>query len=220
MFRNRSEAGKSLAAQLIQYRDRRHTIILALPRGGVPVGYEIAVALHLPLDVFVVRKLGVPGQAELAMGALAAGGTKVINRQVVEVLSLSNADIDAVIAREQRELDRRLIEYRDDLPWPNVRDWTVILVDDGLATGATMRAAVAALRQQGPARIVVAVPVGAADTCELVADEADKLICLEQPDPFRAVGIWYQNFEATTDEEVRTLLDRNKVDWPFQTAAN
>lgn len=206
MFRNRHDAGRALATQLTQYRDLAQVIVLALPRGGVPVGYEIAGALHLPLDVFVVRKLGVPGHEELAMGALATGGTQIINEHVLQMLSVPRREIDEVVAKEQRELDRRQSEYRDDQPWPDLRNWTVILVDDGLATGATMRAAVAALRLQGPSQIVVAVPVGAADTCQLLSTEADQVICLAQPEPFRAVGLWYADFEPTTDDEVRGLL--------------
>jgi predicted phosphoribosyltransferase len=181
-------------------------MVLALPRGGVPVGYEVARALDAPLDLFLVRKLGVPGQEELAMGAIAAGGVRVLNRDVVQMLKISNDVIDRVAAAEARELERRERLYRGDRPALDVRGKTAILVDDGLATGSTMRAAIAALRQMHPASIVVAVPAAAPETCEEFRQEVDDIICAFTPRPFYAVGLWYEDFSQTTDEEVRTLL--------------
>ncbi|HZT78660.1 MAG TPA: phosphoribosyltransferase [Gemmataceae bacterium] len=206
-FRDRREAGRVLAEMLTRYANRPDVIVLALPRGGVPVGFEVARALHAPLDVFLVRKLGLPGQEELAMGAIATGGVRVLNEEVVRALALPPEVIDAVAGREREELERRERAYRDDRPPPDVRDRIVILVDDGLATGSTMRAAVAALRQQGPQRIVVAVPVGAMETCHEMR-EADETVCARTPEPFYAVGAWYQDFSQTTDEEVRDLLEQ------------
>jgi predicted phosphoribosyltransferase len=208
VFRDRAEAGRVLAEQLAAYADRPDVIVLALPRGGVPVGYEVAEALHAPLDVFLVRKLGVPGHEELAMGAVATGGVRVLNEQVVRALHIPDHVIDAVARWELEELARRERLYRGDRPPPDVRGRTVILVDDGLATGATMLAAVRALRQQQPERIVVAVPIASRDTCDLLRDEVDDVICAATPDPFYAVGLWYENFEQLTDEEVRELLAR------------
>jgi putative phosphoribosyl transferase len=208
VFRDRTEAGRVLAEQLSAYADRPDVIVLALPRGGVPVGYEVAQGLHAPLDVFLVRKLGVPGHEELAMGAVATGGVRVLNEQVVRALHIPEQVIDAVARWELEELARRERLYRGDRPPPDVHGRTVILVDDGLATGATMLAAVRALRQQHPARIVVAVPIASRDTCELLRDEVDDVICAATPDPFYAVGLWYENFEQLTDEEVRELLAR------------
>lgn len=208
LFRDRTEAGRVLATRLAPYADQPDVLVLALPRGGVPVAYEVARALNAPLDVFLVRKLGLPGQEELAIGAIATGGVRVLNEQVVEALGIPEEVIMEVAAREQQELERRERAYRDDRPAPEIRGRTVILVDDGLATGSTMRAAVAALRQQGPARLVVAVPVGAPETCELLAQEADEAVCARTPDPFYAVGVWYGDFSQTTDEEVHELLDR------------
>jgi predicted phosphoribosyltransferase len=184
-------------------------LVLALPRGGVPVGYEVARALHVPMDVFIVRKLGVPGHEELAMGAVASGGVRVLNDQVVSGLGIPDYVIDAVAGWEQQELERRERLYRGQRPPPDVRGKTVILVDDGLATGSTMLAAVRALRKLGPARIVVAVPVASPDTCELLKSEVDEVVCAVTPDPFYAVGLWYQNFSQTTDEEVRELLEQS-----------
>src|SRR4051794_19860325 len=207
-FRDRTDAGRRLAARLGRYAGRDDVIVLALPRGGVPVGAEVAQALHAPLDVFLVRKLGVPGHEELAMGAVATGGVRVLNEQVVRALHIPDQVIDAVARWELEELARRERLYRGDRPPPDVRGRTVILVDDGLATSATMLAAVRALRQQQPARIVVAVPIASRDTCELLRDEADDVICAATPDPFYAVGLWYENFEQLTDEEVRELLAR------------
>lgn len=207
-FQDRREAGQALAAKLSRYANRPDVLVLALPRGGVPVAYEVAEALHAPLDLFLVRKLGVPGQEELAMGAIATGGVRVLNDEVVQGLRIPPTVIDAATAREQAELERRERSYRGDRPPPEVRGRTVILIDDGLATGSTMRAAVVALRQQQPAHIVVAVPVGAASTCEAFRAETDETICAITPEPFLAVGYWYQDFTQTTDEEVRQLLHR------------
>lgn len=208
LFRNRVEAGRRLAAELTNYADRPDVLVLALPRGGVPVGYEVARALHAPLDVFLVRKLGVPGRPELAMGAIASGGTRVLNEELLGMLSVPPRRIAEVAQREQRELDRRERLYRGSRPPPEIREKTVILVDDGLATGSTMRAAVLALRQLQPARIVVAVPVGAKQTCAEFESEADETICATTPEPFHAVGAWYDNFDPTSDDEVRRLLAR------------
>ena len=211
-FRDRGEAGRALAAQLTAYADRPDVLVLALPRGGVPVAYEVARALGAPLDVFVVRKLGVPGYEELAMGAVATGGVRVLNDDIVTGLRIPGYLIEAVAAQEQAELKRRERAYRGGRPPPDVRGRTVILVDDGLATGATMRAAVKALRQQQPARIVVAVPVAAAETCAALQAEADEVVCAITPEPFHAVGRWYEDFSQTTDEEVRDLLARRRAD--------
>jgi putative phosphoribosyl transferase len=207
-FRNRTEAGQVLADKLASLAKRPDVLVLALPRGGVPVGFEVAKALHAPLDVFLVRKLGLPGQEELAMGAIASGGTRVLNDEVINKLSIPEEVIDAVTVEEQQELSRREHDYRAGRTPPDVRGRTIILVDDGLATGSTMRAAVAALRQQGPSRIVVAVPVGARETCAELQHEADEVVCAETPEPFYAVGAWYEDFSQTTDEEVRDLLAR------------
>ena len=207
LFRDRREAGKFLAEKLMAYADRPDVLVLALPRGGVPVAFEVARALHAPLDVFLVRKLGVPGHEELAMGAIASWGARILNDEVVRALRIPDDVIEKVAARERRELERRDREYRAGRPAPNVRGRTIILVDDGLATGSTMRAAIAALRQRGPARIVVAVPVGSPETCAEFQEEADEAICALTPEPFYAVGVWYQDFSQTTDEEVHYLLD-------------
>jgi putative phosphoribosyl transferase len=208
-FRDRAEAGELLAAKLTAYRDRDDVVVLALPRGGVPVAREVARALGVPFDVYVVRKLGVPGHEELAMGAIASGGVRQVNRDVVDALGIPASVIDAVAAREQVELERREQEYRGDRGPLALTNKTVILVDDGLATGSTMRAAVMAVRQQQPARVIVAVPVGAASTCADLATEADDVVCVRTPDPFVAVGLWYRDFTPTTDHEVRTLLGKN-----------
>jgi predicted phosphoribosyltransferase len=206
-YRDRTEAGQVLARHLAPYASRPDLLVLALPRGGVPVAYEVAQALRAPLDVFIVRKLGVPGREELAMGALATGGVRVLNHDVVGALDIPDEVLDAVTEREEEELQRRSRLYRGDRPPPEVRGRTVILVDDGLATGSTMRAAVAALRRQGPAQSVVAVPVGSAETCAELAQEAE-VVCPRTPEPFLAVGLWYEDFTQTSDEEVRELLDR------------
>ena len=206
IYRDRIDAGKQLAARLTDYADRDEVLVLALPRGGVPVAYEVAKALSAPLDIFLVRKLGVPGHEELAMGAIATGGVRVLNDDVVDYLKIPGEVIDAVAADELRELERRERAYRGDRPEPDVRDKTIILVDDGLATGSTMRAAAAALRRQNPARIVVAVPVSAAQTCNEYRIGVDEIICAKTPEPFLGVGMWYSEFPQTTDEEVRELL--------------
>lgn len=207
-FATRREAGEKLAEKLAAYADSPDLIVLALPRGGVPVGYEVARALHAPLDVFLVRKLGVPGYEELAMGAIATGGVRVLNQEVTNQMEIPEPVIDAVAQRENEELQRRERLYRQDRPEPNVRGRTVILVDDGLATGSTMRAAAAAIRQMQPAKVVVAVPVAARETCEELQEEVDEVICAVTPEPFMAVGAWYADFSQTTDDEVRDLLER------------
>lgn len=208
IFRDRTDAGRQLAARLTRYANRPDVLVLALPRGGVPVAYEVAKELHAPLDVFLVRKLGVPGYEELAMGAIASGGMRVINQEVVRYMSIPGNVIDAVAADEQRELERRELAYRDDRPPPDVKGRIVILIDDGLATGSTMHAAAAALRKQGPARIVVAVPVSASEMCDEFRSEVDEIVCAVTPEPFRGVGLWYEDFSQTTDDEVRELLER------------
>ena len=208
LFRSRTDAGQQLAERLLDYVNRPDVLVLALPRGGVPVAFEVAEALGAPLDIFLVRKLGVPGQGELAMGAIATGGVRVLNEDVVDYLRIPGEVIDAVAADELRELERRERAYRDDRPQPDVRDKTVILVDDGLATGSTMRAAAAALRKQQPARIVVAVPVSEPQTCDEYRIGVDEIICAVTPEPFQAVGLWYEDFSQTTDDEVRELLAR------------
>jgi erythromycin esterase-like protein/predicted phosphoribosyltransferase len=208
LFRDRREAGRLLAAKLANYANRPDVLVLALPRGGVPVAYEVARALDVPLDVFVVRKLGVPGYEELAMGAVATGSVRVLNDQLVTRLGIPEHVIEAVAAREQQELTRRERLYRGGRPPPDVRGRAVILVDDGLATGATMHAAIHALRQKQPARIVVAVPTASPESCEEMRAEVDDVICATTPEPFHAVGLWYQDFSQTTDEEVRELLAR------------
>jgi predicted phosphoribosyltransferase len=207
-FADRAEAGQLLAQQLQHYAGRDDVIVLGLPRGGVPVAYEVARALRVPLDVFIVRKLGVPGFEELAAGAIASGGVRVLNDDVMRSLPHADAIIEAVTEREKAELERREQSYRDGRPAPQLRDRIVVLVDDGLATGATMRAAVKALRQTGAARIVVAVPVGPPETCREMADEADEAVCATAPEFFHAVGQYYNDFAQTTDDEVRDLLAR------------
>lgn len=206
VFRDRSDAGRQLAARLGAYARAGDVLVLALPRGGVPVAFEVAQTLGLPLDIFVVRKLGVPGHEELAMGAIASGGIRVLNDDVVAALGLPEALIEHVAGLEQRELERREHAYRGDRPPLDVRGRTVIVVDDGLATGASMRAAVAALRQMRPSRIVVAVPTGAARTCAEFAGEADEVVCAAMPEPFYSVGQAYEDFSQTSDAEVRDLL--------------
>lgn len=208
VFRDRRDAGRHLAKVLAAYARQPGVLVLALPRGGVPVAFEVARSLDAPLDVFVVRKLGVPGHEEYAMGAIASGGVRVLNEQIVQALNLGEAEIEAVVERERRELARREQLYRHDRPPPQVRGQTVLLVDDGLATGSTMLAAMRALREMQPARTVVAVPTAAAETCEGLRSEADDVVCATTPEPFRAVGLWYEDFSQTSDEEVRELLQR------------
>jgi predicted phosphoribosyltransferase len=206
IYRDRADAGRELARKLTAYNDRSDVLVLALPRGGVPVACEVASTLRVPLDVFVVRKLGTPGQPELAMGAIASGGVRVLNRDVVEALGIPDWKIEEVATSESEELKRREQQYRGSRPPVDVRGKTIILVDDGLATGSTMRAAAAALRQMGAQKIVIAVPVAAEASCAAVRTGADELICGAMPEPFWAVGQWYRDFEQTTDDEVRDLL--------------
>jgi len=208
LFKDRRDAGKQLAQELSAYAGRSDVIVLALPRGGVPVAYEVARALNAPLDIFIVRKLGLPGHEELAIGAIASGGVRVLNEDIVRALNIPQAMIDAVARRELQELERRERAYRGNRPPPDVRGRTVILIDDGLATGASMRAAVAALRAQNPARIVVAVPTAAPETCAAFESEVDEIVCAMTPEPFYGVGRWYEDFSQTTDEEVRALLEQ------------
>jgi len=216
VLRDRVEGGRLLARHLMSYarvaragaRDGGDVVVLALPRGGVPVAYEVARALDAPLDVFVVRKIGVPGQAEMALGAIASGGVRVLDDDLVRALQIPQSSVQAVIDRELEELERRERVYRDGRPVPEVAGRTVILVDDGLATGASMQAALQALRRRGPARIVVAVPVGSSDSCDAMRALADEVVCAWTPEPFRAVGLWYEDFAQTTDDEVRELLAR------------
>ena len=205
-FHNRTDAGRQLADKLTKYAGRSDVLVLGLPRGGVPVAYEVATALKAPLDVFLVRKLGVPGYPELAMGAIAAGGVEVLSHDLIRNLEIPHALVEQAAVRERLELDRRDVQYRGARRAPIIRDRTVILVDDGLATGSTMQAAILALRQQAPARIVVAVPVGAPETCVRIGKIADEVVCVSTPDPFNAVGLWYEQFPQTTDEEVKLLI--------------
>jgi predicted phosphoribosyltransferase len=207
-FCDRLEAGRVLATRLDKYANRPDVLVLALPRGGVPVAFEVARALNAPLDVFLVRKLGAPGQPELAMGAIASGGASVVNEDVVRALGITEDELRDVAAKEMQELERRERAYRDDRPPPDVRGKTVILIDDGLATGSSMMAAVAALRQEHPERIVVAVPVAARATCDQLAAQVDDVVCAMTPEPFMAVGLWYEEFSQTSDDEVRDLLRR------------
>jgi putative phosphoribosyl transferase len=208
IFRDRIEAGKYLATKLMDYKDQPGVLVLALPRGGVPVAFEVAQALRAPLDIFLVRKLGVPGHEELAMGAISTGGVRVLNEDLVNELRIPEDVIDAIAAVELKELKRRELAYRGSRPEPDVKGKTVILVDDGLATGSTIRAAAQALRQQQPARLIVAVPVSAPQTCNEYRIGVDEIICAITPEPFFGVGQWYLDFSQTTDEEVHDLLER------------
>ena len=207
-FRDRTHAGRELARRLTRYAGRPDVVVMALPRGGVPVAYEVAQALEAPLDVLLVRKLGVPGHEELAMGAIASGGIIVLNQDVVRLADIPRAMIERVAARELEELRRRERAYRDGSPVSEVHGKTVIVIDDGLATGSTMRAAIQALRGRGAERVVVAVPTGSPDVCEEFETEADDVICAATPEPFHSVGLWYDDFSQTTDDEVRDLLER------------
>jgi predicted phosphoribosyltransferase len=211
-FHDRTEAGRHLATKLSAYAHRPDVVVLALPRGGVPVGYEVARALLAPFDVFLVRKLGVPAHPELAMGAIASGGVRVLSADLIDELGIPPDAVEAVSARERLELERREQQYRGDRPLPLVNGRCVILVDDGLATGATMEAAVVALRHYQPARIVIAAPVGARDTCARLATVADDVICAQMPEPFHAVGLWYVRFDQTSDEDVMELLQRAQTE--------
>jgi predicted phosphoribosyltransferase len=207
-FATRREAGKELAKKLATYEHRPDVLVLALPRGGVPVAYEVARALQVTLDVFLVRKLGVPGHEELAMGAIATGGVRVLDKEITTEMNIPEQVIDAVVQREQEELQRRERLYRGDRSTPSVRGRTVILVDDGMATGSSMRAAAIAVRQMQPSKLIVAVPVAAQQTCDDFKDEVDEVICALTPEPFMAVGTWYSDFSQTNDDEVRQLLER------------
>jgi putative phosphoribosyl transferase len=218
LFEDRFEAGRLLASKLRSFANRPDTVVLALPRGGVPVGFEVAKALNSPLDVFVVRKLGVPGYEELAMGAIASGGIRVLNEDLVRTAGIPDEVIEAVAAEEERELERRERDYREDRPPINVQGRTVILVDDGLATGSSMRVAARALRNKNPSQIVGAVPVAAPATCAEFESEVDHVICAVTPEPFWAVGQWYRDFSQTSDEEVRNLL-RQAASLPTPRAA-
>ncbi len=206
LFADRADAGRQLAAGLAEYARQESTVVLALPRGGVPVGVEVATSLDAPLDVYVVRKLGVPGREELAMGALAGDGTCVVDEELVESLGVAPQELDAAVARESAEIARRERAYRNARPAPELAGKTVIVVDDGLATGATMRAAAIALRRHKPAKLVVAVPVAAPRTCASLAQEVDRVVCAFTPEPFHAVGLYYENFDQIGDDEVRQLL--------------
>jgi putative phosphoribosyl transferase len=208
IFRDRTDAWKYLATKLLSYKDRQDVLVLALPRGGVPVAFEVAQVLRVPLDIFLVRKLGVPGHEELAMGAISTCGVRVLNEDTVDYLNIPEHIIDSIAAEELKELKRRERAYRGNRPEPDVKGKTVILIDDGLATGSTIRAAAQALRQQQPARIIVAVPVSAPETCDEYRIGVDEIICAVTPEPFVGVGMWYLDFSQTTDEEVRDLLER------------
>jgi putative phosphoribosyl transferase len=210
-FRDRVEAGQMLAQSLTKYANRPGVLVLGLPRGGVPVAYEVAQALNAPLDVFVVRKLGVPGHEELAMGAIASGGVRVLNQSVIEMLDIPEETINAVAARELRELHRRERAFRDHRPPPEVRGRTIVLVDDGIATGSTMRAAIKALRQLKAERIIVAVPTAAPSTVEEMQPEVDEFVAIMTPDDFAGVGQWYEDFSQTGDDEVRELLQKSSA---------
>ncbi len=212
LFRDRHDAGRHLATALEQYANDPNVVVLALPRGGVPVAYEVARALHAPLDVFVVRKLGAPGQEELALGAIASGGVRVLNQEAVDLLGIKPEDIDRIAARELAELERRERQYRGDRPPVEVRNRIVILVDDGLATGSSMRAAAATLLRMGPRKLIVAVPVAAPQSCADLRVQVDDIVCGAMPARFFAVGQWYREFEQTSDEEVRDLLDGANLD--------
>ncbi len=205
-FHDRAEAGKLLAAKLANYANRSGALVLALPRGGVPVGFEIAQTLNLPLDICLVRKLGVPGQEELAMGAIAPDGIMVLNNDVLRSMKISRQALLEVASREKQELDRRMQAYRGDRPIPQIRDRLIILVDDGIATSSTLRAAITALQKQHPQGIVVAAPVAPATVCEALKNLVQDVVCLATPEPLYSIGMWYKDFSQTTDEEVCQLL--------------
>jgi predicted phosphoribosyltransferase len=206
LFKDRTEAGRALARALKDLKDNPNALILALPRGGVPVAHEISQALQIPMDILLVRKLGVPGHEELAMGAIALGGVRVLNYDIIDVLEIPDGVIDAVANVENAELDRRNRLYREDMPPPRVHGKDIVLVDDGLATGATMHAAIMAMRSERAATITVAAPVGATETCLRLASDADRIVCLHQPEPFFGVGVWYEDFSQTEDEDVLAIL--------------
>ncbi|MBD0390114.1 MAG: phosphoribosyltransferase [Nostoc sp. C3-bin3] len=211
LFKDRRFAGQVLAKELGAYANRPDILVLGLPRGGVPVAFEVAKALNAPLDVLVVRKLGVPEQEELAMGAIASGGVRIVNKYIISLVKISDEVIARVAVQEERELERREQLYRGNRPLRDLQGHTVILVDDGLATGATMWAAVVAVRKQQPTQIVIAVPVAAPETCHELEAEVDKIVSVSTPSPFQSVGLWYENFPQTTDEEVRDLLAQQKM---------
>jgi predicted phosphoribosyltransferase len=206
-FKDRRDAGRKLAQKLMTYAGQSNAVVLALPRGGVPVAYEVALALRVPLDIFIIRKLGVPGREELALGAIASGGVRVLNGDLIRMLGVPDEVINFVVKRELEEMHRREKAYRNDRPPLEVRERAVILIDDGLATGASMRAAIEGLRAQQPARIVVAVPTAAPDVCEAFETEVDEIVCAVTPEPFYGVGRWYEDFSQVTDAEVRILLE-------------
>jgi predicted phosphoribosyltransferase len=210
LLANRTEAGKLLAIKLANYANLYNGLVLALPRGGVPVGFEIARALNLPLDIFLVRKLGTPRSKELAMGAIALGGVRVVNEGIMHWQHLSPKDLEQITATEQKELERRDKLYRGDRPFPDVRNRTIILVDDGVATGATLRVAIVGLKQQQVASIIVAVPVACISICEEPGKEVEQVVCLNRPEHLSSISVWYQDFSQTTDEEVRYLLDKSQ----------
>jgi putative phosphoribosyl transferase len=210
IFRDRAEAGVALAAALEEYAGRNDIMVLGLPRGGVPVAFEVAKSLKAPLDVFVVRKLGVPGQSELAMGAVASGGIRVFNHDVLESLHITNEEIERITQRENAELKRREAIYREGRPMKKIEGKTIIIIDDGLATGATMRAAVTALRHFGPREIITASPVCSSVAQENLGDAPDRVLCVALPEPFFAIGQWYGNFDQTSDEEVKKLLEQSQ----------
>lgn len=205
VFHDRHDAGRQLAERLSHYADRPDVLVLALPRGGLPVAAEVSAALHVPLDLLLVRKLGLPGNEELAIGAVAAGGDPLFNQELIDMLGVSRSEIDAVLARERQELRRREALYRDGAPLPWLEGQTVIVVDDGLATGATMRAAIRAVRDQNAARVVMAVPVASESACSALSLEANESVCLSTPEPFQAVSVWYEHFPQITDDEVRQI---------------
>ena len=207
-FKDRRDAGRVLARKLSAYAGQTDVVVLALPRGGVPVGYEVAIALNAPLDIFLVRKLGLPGREELAIGAIASGGIRVLNQDIIRVLNVPEEVINIVVKHELQELERREHSYRGDRPAPEIRDCKVILIDDGLATGASMRAAVVGVRAQHPARIVIAVPAAAPETCDAFQFEVDEMVCGMTPEPFYGVSRWYEDFSQITDEEVRMFLEK------------
>lgn len=207
-FRDRITAGRHLATRLKAYQNRPNTLVMALPRGGVPVAYKVAQALNLPLDICLVRKLGVPGHPELALGEIASGGIRILNDDILSGRNISEETLERVTTTELRELRRRDRVYRGDRPQPVIRDQTIILIDDGIATGATMRAAIAVLKAQRPQKIIVAIPVAPLDTFQALSAEADQVICLATPNPFYALGFWYENFAQVTDDEVRQLLEQ------------
>lgn len=212
-FKNRVQAGQLLAEKLQAYASCPNGIVLGLPRGGVPVAFEVAIALHLPLDICLVRKLGTPGHPELAMGAIALGGVRILNQDVIRLRHISEVAIEKVTAQEQAELDRRNHLYRGDRPIPDLRNRTVILVDDGIATGATLRAAIALVKQQQPAHIVVAAPVASPLVCQQFQETVDKVVCVSMPDDLYAIGLWYEHFNQTSDEEVQMLLAQAQAEF-------